>query len=82
LTHGATGQGPGITNIPKVMMNGYSTSGGFGLDLPGVKQIADNFCISSAIRHGVQDEVTMWLVNKQKYFILDVCAMSNRVSLF
>jgi serine/threonine-protein kinase RsbT len=46
------------------MMNGYSTSGGLGLGLPGVKQIADTFRISSAIGRGVQVEVTMWLVNK------------------
>jgi serine/threonine-protein kinase RsbT len=39
--------GPGIANLVHAMMNGYSTSGGLGLGLPGVKKIMDSFDISS-----------------------------------
>lgn len=62
----ALDKGPGITNISKALMNGYSTSGGLGLGLPGVKQIADAFKISSEPGEGVRVEVVMWLVSRSK----------------
>ena len=39
--------GPGISNIEHAMMSGFSTSGGLGLGLPGVRQIVDEFNIRS-----------------------------------
>jgi len=35
--------GPGIVDIEAAMRPGYSTSGGLGMGLPGVKRIADSF---------------------------------------
>ncbi len=61
----ARDKGPGIQNIAKAMMNGFSTSGGLGLGLSGVKQIADSFHISSKPGQGVDVELVMWLVRKQ-----------------
>ncbi|MDO9518787.1 MAG: ATP-binding protein [Pseudohongiella sp.] len=58
----AVDRGPGIENISRAMMNGFSTSGGLGLGLSGVKQIADSFQISSELNQGVRVEVIMWLV--------------------
>lgn len=60
----ARDEGPGIQNIGKAMMNGYSTSGGLGLGLSGVKQIADSFHITSKPGSGVDVELIMWLVRR------------------
>lgn len=62
----ATDNGPGIPNIARAMMNGFSTSGGLGLGLPGLKQIADSFRISSTPGQGVRVELLMWLADKYK----------------
>ena len=60
----ASDNGPGIQNIPRAMMNGFSTSGGLGLGLSGVKQIADSFHITSEPGRGVRVEIIIWLVRK------------------
>ncbi len=60
----ASDNGPGIQNIARAMMNGYSTSGGLGLGLSGVKKIADSFQITSEAGRGVQVELVIWLVGK------------------
>ena len=43
----ARDQGPGIADLESAMRPGYSTSGGLGMGLPGVKRIADSFEIVS-----------------------------------
>lgn len=43
----AEDNGPGIRDIRKVMEDGYSTSGGLGAGLPGVKRLMDEFDITS-----------------------------------
>jgi len=53
--------GPGIANLVHAMMNGYSTSGGLGLGLPGVKKIMDSFDISSEQGQGTVVTTIMWL---------------------
>ena len=40
-------QGPGIANIDLVMRDGYSTSRGMGMGLPGAKRLMDEFDIRS-----------------------------------
>lgn len=40
-------QGPGITDISLVMQDGYSTSRGMGMGLPGAKRLMDEFDIRS-----------------------------------
>jgi serine/threonine-protein kinase RsbT len=40
-------QGPGITDISLVMRDGYSTSRGMGMGLPGAKRLMDEFDIKS-----------------------------------
>ena len=41
-------QGPGITNIDLVMQDGYTTSRGMGMGLPGAKRLMDEFDIKSS----------------------------------
>ncbi len=43
----ARDSGPGIGDMQAALRPGYSTSGGLGLGLPGVRRIADRFEIES-----------------------------------
>jgi len=53
--------GPGIQNISRVMEDGYSTSGGLGAGLPGVKRLVDQFDIQSEEGEGTEIRVMKWL---------------------
>jgi serine/threonine-protein kinase RsbT len=53
--------GPGIRNPHDALQDGYSTSGGLGLGLPGVKRLMDEFAIDSAIGRGTTVAVKKWL---------------------
>jgi serine/threonine-protein kinase RsbT len=46
----ARDDGPGIPDVRAALEPGYSTSGGLGLGLPGVRRIADSFEIVSNSR--------------------------------
>src|SRR5260221_12279321 len=56
----ARDQGPGIADIKVAMQPGYSTSGGLGLGLPGVRRIMDEFDINSEPGRGTTISVTKW----------------------
>jgi serine/threonine-protein kinase RsbT len=53
--------GPGISDIRQVMEDGFSTSGGLGAGLPGVKRLMDQFDIESSPGNGTQIISTKWL---------------------
>jgi serine/threonine-protein kinase RsbT len=57
----ARDSGPGIRSIEDVLRDGYSTSGGLGLGLPGVKRLMDEFAIESELGQGTTVTVRMWL---------------------
>ena len=57
----AADKGPGIANIQHALMNGYSSSGGLGLGLPGVRQMVDEFEIDSELGEGTKVTTKMWL---------------------
>jgi len=57
----AQDSGPGIRNIHDVLRDGYSTSGGLGLGLPGVKRLMDEFVIESEPGRGTTVTVKKWL---------------------
>ncbi|RDI39863.1 anti-sigma regulatory factor [Falsibacillus pallidus] len=57
----AVDTGPGITDIRKVMEDGFSTSGGLGAGLPGVKRLMDDFSIDSNPGEGTDIRATKWL---------------------
>jgi serine/threonine-protein kinase RsbT len=57
----ARDSGPGIRSIQDVLRDGYSTSGGLGLGLPGVKRLMDEFAIESEPRRGTTVTVKKWL---------------------
>lgn len=56
----ASDKGPGIEDISRALISGYSSSGGLGLGLPGVRQLADEFHIESALGKGTTVTVLMW----------------------
>jgi serine/threonine-protein kinase RsbT len=53
-------RGPGIDNIDRAIQDGYSTSGGLGLGLPGVRRLMDEFEIVSRRGGGTTVTVTKW----------------------
>ncbi|GER68487.1 serine/threonine-protein kinase RsbT [Weizmannia acidilactici] len=57
----AEDKGPGIANIRKVMEDGYSTSGGLGAGLPGVRRLMDEFDIDSAPNKGTTVTAIKWV---------------------
>jgi len=56
----ARDEGPGIPDVNRAMEPGYSTAGGLGLGLPGVRRIMDKFEIVSEVGHGTVVTVTKW----------------------
>ncbi len=56
----ASDQGPGIPDIERAMRDGYSTSGGLGLGLPGAKRLMDEFEIVSAVQQGTTVTMRKW----------------------
>ncbi|WP_421536048.1 anti-sigma regulatory factor [Priestia sp. D3YE.R1] len=57
----ATDEGPGISDVRKVMEDGYSTSGGLGAGLPGVKRLMDEFDIETNVGEGTEIKAVKWL---------------------
>jgi serine/threonine-protein kinase RsbT len=58
----ARDHGPGITDLKLAVRSGYSTSGGLGLGLPGVRRIVDEFQIESSRQDGTTVTVTKWRI--------------------
>lgn len=57
----AEDKGPGISNLKKVMEDGYSTSGGLGAGLPGVKRLMDTMDIQSTVGSGTTIIIEKWI---------------------
>ncbi|MGN7479636.1 anti-sigma regulatory factor [Solibacillus silvestris] len=57
----AADKGPGINNLKKVMEDGYSTSGGLGAGLPGVKRLMDTMDIQSSVGKGTTVIIEKWV---------------------
>lgn len=57
----AADQGPGIPDLRKVMEDGYTTSGGLGAGMPGVKRLMDDFKVETEVGKGTTITATKWL---------------------
>lgn len=53
-------EGPGIPNVEMAMKEGYSTSNGLGLGLPGAKRLMDEFNIQSEVGRGTRVTISKW----------------------
>ena len=60
ITVVARDKGPGIANISLAMQDGFSTSGGLGLGLPGVKRMMDEFLLVSDENNGTKVTIKKW----------------------
>lgn len=56
----ARDSGPGISDLQLAMRDGFSTSGGLGLGLPGVRRIMDEFDIDSKLGGGTTVTTIKW----------------------
>jgi serine/threonine-protein kinase RsbT len=56
----ARDQGPGIRDVELALQDGYSTSGGLGLGLPGARRLVDEFDIQSEIGKGTTVTMKKW----------------------
>jgi serine/threonine-protein kinase RsbT len=60
ITVVARDKGPGIADISLAMQDGFSTSGGLGLGLPGVKRMMDEFHLVSDANNGTKVTIKKW----------------------
>ena len=56
--------GPGIANVEQAMADGFSTGGGLGSGLPGVKRLMDEFTITSG-PSGTRVVARKWLTTRR-----------------
>ena len=56
----ARDRGPGIADIDRAMQDGYSTSHGLGIGLPGSKRLMDEFTVASEVGKGTVVSMTKW----------------------
>jgi len=56
----ARDQGPGIPDVGRALQDGYSTSGGLGLGLPGARRLMDEFDVSSVVGKGTTVTMKKW----------------------
>jgi len=56
----AEDHGPGIRDVPRALQDGYSTSGGLGLGLPGARRLMDEFEVVSVVGEGTRVTMKKW----------------------
>ena len=56
----ARDQGPGIPDVQRALEDGYSTSGGLGLGLPGARRLMDDFEVTSSVGQGTTVTMKKW----------------------
>ena len=57
----ASDNGPGIADMRSVMDDGYTTSGGLGAGMPGVRRLMDKFEVHTEIGVGTTITTIKWL---------------------
>lgn len=57
----ASDTGPGIKDVSQVMQDGYTTSGGLGAGLPGVRRLMDDFDLQTEVDKGTEIKATKWM---------------------
>ena len=60
----ARDNGPGIPDVAQAMVDGYSTSRGLGLGLPGSRRLMDEFYVDSKAGKGTTVTMRKWLPEK------------------
>jgi len=57
----ARDKGPGIRDVQRALLGGYTTSGGLGLGLSGVRRIMDGIDVQSRVGKGTTVTARKWL---------------------
>lgn len=57
----ASDEGPGIEDVSKAMSDGYTTSGGMGAGMPGVKRLMDEFYVETESGKGTTITAIKWI---------------------
>jgi serine/threonine-protein kinase RsbT len=52
--------GPGIPDVDKALVDGFTTGGGLGIGLGGSRRLVDDFEICSVVGEGTRVTVTRW----------------------
>ena len=52
--------GPGMANLEQAQQEGFTTSGGLGMGLPGAKRLMDDFELQSTVGQGTTVTVRKW----------------------
>ncbi len=60
----AADEGPGIPDVEEAMRDGFSTGGGLGGGLPGVRRLMDEFHIESRMGKGTLVKAVKWQAYK------------------
>jgi serine/threonine-protein kinase RsbT len=60
ITITARDNGPGISDLERVLQDGYSTGGGLGLGLSGAKRLMDDFGLVSEVGQGTTVTMRKW----------------------
>ncbi|WP_374100947.1 ATP-binding protein [Streptomyces phytophilus] len=55
-----TDEGPGIGDVDAALTDGFSTSGGLGLGLPGAQRLVDDLTVTSAPGSGTTVVIEKW----------------------
>lgn len=61
-----TDEGPGITDVPAALSDGYSTGNGLGLGLGGARRLVQDFTIDSTPGGGTTVTVVAWSRTAQR----------------
>lgn len=56
----AEDRGPGIADIPRVLLGGYSTGGSLGIGISGARRLMDEFQIDSEVGKGTRITMRKW----------------------
>lgn len=56
-----TDKGPGIADMARALVDGYTTGSGLGLGLGGAKRLSNEFEISSTPGQGTRVRIARWL---------------------
>jgi serine/threonine-protein kinase RsbT len=54
-------RGPGIADLTQAFQDGYSTSGGMGMGLPGARRLVDQLDVESTVGQGTSVSMKKWL---------------------
>ncbi len=60
ITVRAVDNGPGISDVPQALRDGFSTGDGLGIGLPGARRVMDEFRIRSVVGEGTTIVMTKW----------------------